>query len=425
MRRPTLCVSLVVRVGGVLFLAFVAILVTHTPSPFSRRAVGGGEPCRRFNRESHPAPRCPRGASGPPHDRHAAARRVAWHVRHGSDPHGRRPRNRHPDAGSLQLRASVPDQRLAGRGRGWMADRRRSPRGGSCLPKNREARRGGMTTLGAERRRKTAVRGSVLVLALVFFLLPLAWTILASLGVLPDNNTHPPSWRGPITFDHFSEVGVAEPGFWEELATSTVSAAFATTLAIASAFLAAYCLARTSFHGRRLVTQGFLVLASLPAMAYVIPVSDVMRRVHLADTLVGVVLAEAAVTAPLAAYVLYGAIAQLSPEWEEAAVLDGAGLFRVMGQVVLPLVGPSLAATAIVLFVIDWNLLLVPLVLTSGDVKTVPVAMSDFFTFERELDWPTAAAALVASLVPIALLVAASHRLVERFRLEQGARDIG
>ena len=101
-------------------------------------------------------------------------------------------------------------------------------------------------------------------------------------------------------------------------------------------------------------------------------------------------------------------------------------MFRVMGQVVLPLVGPSVAATAIVLFVIDWNLLLVPLVLTSGDVKTVPVAMSDFFTFERELDWSTAAAALVASLVPVALLVAASHRLVERFRLEHDkARDIG
>ncbi len=283
-----------------------------------------------------------------------------------------------------------------------------------------------MTTLSGERRRKTAVRGSVLLLALAAFLLPLAWTLLASLGVVPDNNKRPPSWTGSITFDHFSEVGVAEPGFWEELATSTVSAAFATTLAIACAFLAAYCLARTRFHGRRLVTQGFLVLASLPAMAYVIPLSDVMRRIHLADTLAGVVLAEAAVTAPLAVYVLYGAIAQLSPEWEEAAVLDGAGLFRVMGQVVLPLVGPSVAATSIVLFAIDWNLLLVPLVLTSGDVKTVPVAMSDFFTFERDLDWSTAAAALVASVLPVALLVAASHRLVERFRLEQdNARDIG
>jgi len=283
-----------------------------------------------------------------------------------------------------------------------------------------------MTTLSGERRLKTAVRGSVLLLALVAFLLPLAWTLLASLGVVPDNNTRPPSWTGSITFDHFSEVGVAEPGFWEELATSTVSAALATTLAIASAFLVAYCLARTRFHGRRLVTQGFLVLASLPVMAYVIPLSDVMRRIHLADTLAGVVLAEAAVTAPLAVYVLYGAIVQLSPEWEEAAVLDGAGLFRVIRQGVLPLVGPSVAATAIVLFVIDWNLLLVPLVLTSGDVKTVPVAMSDFFTFERELDWSSASAALVASLVPVALLVAASHRLVERFRLEQdNVRDIG
>ena len=50
-------------------------------------------------------------------------------------------------------------------------------------------------------------------------------------------------------------------------------------------------------------------------------------------------------------------------------------------------------------------LLLVPLVMTSGQIKTIPVAMSDFFTFERELDWPTAAAALIVSLVPVTILV--------------------
>src|SRR2546428_11870992 len=104
---------------------------------------------------------------------------------------------------------------------------------------------------------------------------------------------------------------------------------------------------------RGLVPPGFLVLASPPAMAYVIPLSDVMRRVHLADTLTGVALAEAAVTAPLAVYVLHGAIAQLSPEWEEAALLDGAGLFRVTGQAGVPLGGPSLAATRVVLVVVQ------------------------------------------------------------------------
>lgn len=267
--------------------------------------------------------------------------------------------------------------------------------------------------------RRSTIGGAVLLVAAVAFLLPLLWTALASLGVLPDNSIRPPSWTGPVTFDHFFDIGVAEPGFWEELVTSTASAACATALAIAVAFLAAYSLARSRFPGRRIVTQGFLVLASLPAMAYVIPLSDLMRRVHLADTLFGVVLAEAAITAPLAVYVLHGSLAQLSNEWEEAALLDGAGLMRVLGQVVLPLVGPSIAATAIVLFVIDWNLLLVPLVLTSGEIKTVPVAMSDFFTFERELDWPTAAAALIASLLPVALLVAAFHRILERFTLGQ------
>jgi multiple sugar transport system permease protein len=249
---------------------------------------------------------------------------------------------------------------------------------------------------------------------------PLAWTLLASFGVTPDNNARPPSWIGPPTLGHFAEVGVAEPTFWQELATSTVLSLGATLLTIAVSFLAAYGLARSRFGGDRIIAQGFLVLASLPVMAYVIPLSDLMRRAHLLDTLQGVLLAQAAVTSPLAVFVLFGAVAQLSPEWEEAAVIDGAGLLRVLGQVVLPLLAPAVAATAIVVFVIDWNMLLIPLVLTAGDVKTVPVAMSDFFTFERELDWPTAAAALVVSLLPLTALVAVFHRLLERFRLTAG-----
>lgn len=275
-----------------------------------------------------------------------------------------------------------------------------------------------MTSLRARRRRDAVIRILLLTTALVAFLLPLAWTVLASFGSLPDNSTRPPSWRGPITFDHFREIGVAEPSFWQELATSTAAAACASALAVLCSFLAAFGLARSRFAGKSLLTEGFLVLASLPAMAYVIPLSDLMRRAHLADTFAGIVLTEAAVMTPLAVYVLHGALRQLSTDWEEAAVLDGAGLLRVLGEVVLPLSAPAVAATAIVLFVLAWNLLLVPLVLTSGEIKTVPVAMMDFFTFERELDWPTAAAALVISLVPVAILGGVFNRVLERFSLD-------
>jgi multiple sugar transport system permease protein len=252
---------------------------------------------------------------------------------------------------------------------------------------------------------------------LVVLLLPLAWTLLAAFGVVPDNSTRPPSWSGALALDHFAEVGVAETAFWQELLTSTASAACAALITIAVTFPAAYALARSRSRAESFVAPVFVVLASLPAMSYVIPLSDVMRRAHLLDTFAGVVLSEAAVTAPLAVYVLRGAVRQLSTEWEEAALLDGAGLSRTLLQVVLPLVAPSVVASAIVVFVLDWNMLLVPLVLTSGEIKTVPVAMSDFFTFERELEWPTAAAALVMSLAPVALLVAIFHRALERFSL--------
>ncbi len=267
-------------------------------------------------------------------------------------------------------------------------------------------------------RRGAAPRNILLAAALIAFLTPLAWTALASLGLQPDNNTHPPSWTGPLTLQHFLEIGVAEPAFIQELVTSTLSAACAALLAVAAAYLAAYALARSASGAGRAVGQGFLVLASLPVMAYVIPLSDLMRRTHLLDTFAGVVLSEAAVTAPLAVFVLHGAIAQLPTEWEEAAVLDGAGLLAIVGRVVLPLVAPSVAATVIVLFVIDWNMLLVPLILTSGDIKTIPVAMSDFFTFERELEWPTAAAALIVSLAPVALLVSMFHGVLDRFSVD-------
>lgn len=272
------------------------------------------------------------------------------------------------------------------------------------------------------------MRTRLLALAAIaaIFLLPIAWTLLAAFGLTPDDTTRPPSWTWPPTLQHFSDIGVAEPAFWQELSTSSLVALIAAALTVAVAFPAAFCLARSGLKASRTLTPAFLVLASLPPMAYVIPLSDLSRRAHLIDTLAGLTFAEAAVTAPLAAFVLYGAIAQLTPEREEAAVIDGAGLLLILVRVVFPQVAPSVTATLLVMFVLDWNMLLVPLVLTSGEIKTVPVALSDFFTFERELDWPTAAAALTVSLAPLALLVAVFHRLLEGFALGGSeAQDIG
>jgi len=266
-------------------------------------------------------------------------------------------------------------------------------------------------------------RGIFLGLVLLVFLLPLLWTFLASLGITPDDTNSPPVWTWPPTVQNYLEIGVAEPGFLGELEMSLFISVTATLLTTGVALLAAYSLARTP--GKRILpeVQAFLILASLPVMAYIIPLSDLMHRLHLYDSFCGVALANTAIFAPLGVYILFGYLRQIPTDLEEAARLDGASLWQTIVRVVTPAAVPGITSNAIILFVLNWNLLLVPLVLTENHVRTIPVAMSDFFTFERDLQWPVAAAVLITSLLPLLILVFAAYRTVNRFSLKPSEEE--
>ncbi len=264
--------------------------------------------------------------------------------------------------------------------------------------------------------RQAWARGFLVGFVLLLSLLPIIWTLLASLELLPDNSASPPIWSFPASLERYLEIGVAESRFGLELLTGTVIAAVVTLLATTVAFFAAFALARSNFLGRRVLVQSFLILASLPVISYLMPLRDVFVRLHLYGSYAATTLAEAALLAPLAAFVLYGYFNRTSSEPEEAAYIEGATLFQVVRWIVLPMSAPSVAATAILLFVLSWNQVLLPLILTTP-VHTIPVALTDFFTFERELEWPTAAAALMVSLMPVGGAVGLAQGWLERFSL--------
>jgi ABC-type glycerol-3-phosphate transport system permease component len=268
-----------------------------------------------------------------------------------------------------------------------------------------------------QQRRARWGRGFLVGLTLLVFMLPLLWSLLASLGVLPDDSQSPPTWSWPPKFDTYVEIGVTSPDFAQDLGTSIGVSAAATALTILVSFLAAYSLSRSRFRGIWTAVQGFLILACVPVMAYAIPLSDTVRHLHLYDTFAGMALANTAVYAPLAVYVLYGYLKQVPVELEESARLEGVSVWQIIWRVVLPSAAPGAAATAIIVFVLNWNMLLVPQVLSEGHVKTIPLLLTDFFKLEREIDWPSAAAVLITSLVPLAAFVIAVHRILERFNL--------
>jgi ABC-type glycerol-3-phosphate transport system permease component len=275
-----------------------------------------------------------------------------------------------------------------------------------------------MTSSWKSRKARQKRRRTILIaVALAVFCLPVAWTLLASVGIRPDTSSYPPRWTFPPFLDEYREVGIAEKGFWDELLTSAATSAISTAVTVAACFLAGYALVHSRLRAKTRFAQGFLILASLPVMAYVIPLNDTMKALSLHDTFAGVSLAQAAIFAPLALYVLFGYLSQVSFEFEEAARLEGASPVRTLLRIILPMNAPGVAATAIIIFVLNWNSFLAPMIVSTSHVRTIPMAMSDFFMVDRELEWPTAAAALITSLLPLVAVVTVAHRALERFFL--------
>lgn len=261
--------------------------------------------------------------------------------------------------------------------------------------------------------RKVLERKVVLFFILGVCLLPLVWTMLAALGLQPDGR----GWRGSFTMDNFSEVGIFEPAFGVEFGYTLAVVIIATGLTIGCAFPAAYQLAQVQRKWAGWLMQGLLVLAVVPVIGYGLPLSDLMRKAGLYGTYPGLVLVYASTQLPLALWVLRGYLVRVPRSLEEAAWLEGASWWRVVWGLMLPVVAGGVAATAVLVFVLDWNSFLLPGLLMEKSPLVLPMAMRDFFAFERDLEWPTAAAVLLVSLLPAFILILASQRALDKFNL--------
>lgn len=124
-----------------------------------------------------------------------------------------------------------------------------------------------------------------------------------------------------------------------------------------------------------LFTLGMMV----PAQVNMIPLYQLVYQLGLTNSLTGLILVNTAVTLPVAVFILSGFMKSLPKTLFEAATIDGANEWRIFSKIALPLSVPSLAATAIFLFVMHWNDLLYPLLfITNSDYKTLPLALLEF-----------------------------------------------
>jgi raffinose/stachyose/melibiose transport system permease protein len=140
-------------------------------------------------------------------------------------------------------------------------------------------------------------------------------------------------------------------------------------------------------------------------------VFDLINRLNLNNTLLGIILAESGGAHVIYVLLFAGFFSQLPHEMEEAAIIDGAGFVRIFAQVMLPLSGPVVATTIILQFMSSWNNFFLPLVLTLSrpELRTLGVGM---FAFQGQYysDLSGMAAASTIALLPIIAVFLALQR---------------
>ena len=222
----------------------------------------------------------------------------------------------------------------------------------------------------------------------------------------------PPKLIFKPTLEQYREI--RSRGFFPFFRNSAVASIVSSVIVIVFAVPAAYALALRPMKKWKDLLFFFISTKFLPPAGIVVPLYVIFKNVHLLNTLQGLIVVYVAMNLPIAIWMLRSFFEEVPPAVLEAARIDGAGVIREMLQILLPMVGPGLVATAFLSVIFAWNefFFAVNLVATEK-AATVPLFMQKFITSEG-LFWAKLSAASTMAIAPVVILGWISQRQLVR-----------
>jgi multiple sugar transport system permease protein len=263
---------------------------------------------------------------------------------------------------------------------------------------------------------KSFAKYLLVTLAVFVALAPVYWMLTISLKSEVDQFAVPPKWVGfTPTLEHFYDAFITR-SFGDYLITSAVVSVVSTICALVLGTLAAYSLARfrLPYNLDQKVSLWILSTRMFPAIVTAVPLFLMMRDLRLLNTRVSLIVVYTAFNLPFVVWMMRGFFAELPRDLEEAALVDGDSRLGALVRVVLPLVAPGLAATAVFCLIVSWNEFLFALVLTQTDASmTLPVGIAGRVT-QYEIKWGVMSAAGTVAMIPILVFALAVQRYLVR-----------
>ncbi|MCA6997587.1 carbohydrate ABC transporter permease [Dickeya solani] len=260
-----------------------------------------------------------------------------------------------------------------------------------------------------------ALRALALTVALLFFTLPILWMVATAFKSTAEfSSLSSPFWPQQWTLTHLKSL--LNNGVGARLFNTLWVAAGATALSLLAGFLAAYTLARHRFPARldSLFLLLVLLIKMMPPMVVALPLYSLLKSLHLLNSLTGLMLAYQVYTLPFCIWMLLSFIRDVPLSLEEAAAMDGAGLWRRLRYIVLPVCAPGLVATAIFTLIMAWNEFLFALLfLQTPQQFTLPLFIANFMT-ENQIYWGELMGIGLLSSLPVLLVAGFVQRYLLR-----------
>jgi multiple sugar transport system permease protein len=194
------------------------------------------------------------------------------------------------------------------------------------------------------------------------------------------------------------------------LRNSLIVSVSASCLSLLVAAPAGYVLSRARGSGVSLYSMLIFVMQSFPIVVFVIPLFIMLSKIGLVDTLAGVSVIYVASSVSVACWMMAAYFETIPIDLEEAAWIDGCGVFGSFLRIVIPNSLPGILSTAIYGFLVAWNDYLVALVFLRTDSRfTLPVGLQTFFQ-QNQTDWGPVMACAVIMLAPPVLIFALLNR---------------
>lgn len=224
---------------------------------------------------------------------------------------------------------------------------------------------------------------------------------------------------GPLALPHALDfTGITK--FWERVNfpekvwNSLFISGVVSVLAVLISMFNAFAIGIGRVRGRTWIVLLFLLANLLPQEALLYPLYYMFKSVGLYDNIWSVIIIFTVVQAAFGTYLLSAVYGTFPKEVLEAASLDGAGHWKILWRVVLPISRPTLAVLLIFFFIWTWNEFLIPLTfLASNANQTVPVAIS-VLQGDRLMDVTTTSASALLGIIPTLIFFLIFQRTLTR-----------